>query len=87
MANDYLSATAFQAYVLCSDNMRFFVKTANAPATTAEQRVRILEKYVTYLGLAKEVNELEVKRLKGELSQNEEEQQLQKLVEKINTSK
>lgn len=87
LANDYFSATAFQAYILCSDNMRFFVKTANAPYTSTQQKVQILEKYVQYLGLSKEVNTLEVQRLKGDLSQKDEDLQLQKLIDKINSNK
>jgi hypothetical protein len=84
LANDYLSPSAFQAYVLCTDNMRFFVKTSNSLSTTIEQKSKVLEKYVKYLGLAKNVNELEVKRLKGDLSEADEEIQLQKLINEIN---
>lgn len=87
LANDYWSPTAFQAYILCTDNMRFFINSANAPATTQAQRVRVLDKYAVYLGFAKQVNDLEVQRLKGDLSQSDEEAALQKLMNQINNSK
>ncbi|MBS1573495.1 MAG: hypothetical protein JST62_13970 [Bacteroidetes bacterium] len=83
LANDYLSAAAFQAYVLCSDNMRFFVKSANGVTTTNEQKVQVLTKYLKYLDLAKKVNNLEIQRLKGSLSESDEDSQLQKLINEI----
>lgn len=87
LANDYFSAEAFQAYIVCSDNMRFFVKSANSSLTNPEQKVQVLNKYLKYLDLAKKVNNLEVERLKGNLSESEESVQLQKLITEINASK
>lgn len=87
LTNDYLSATAFQAYILCSDNMRFFVKSANATNTTNEQKVSVLEKYTKYLSLAKQINNLEVARLQDKISQSDEDVQLQKLINEINNNK
>ncbi len=87
LANDFLSSSAFQAYVLCSDNMRFFVKSANSATTTTQQKVQVLNKYLKYLDLAKKVNQLEIQRLMGRSSDADEEAQLQKLIQEINSNK
>ena len=51
LINDYFSSNAFQAYILCSDNMETFVKNANATNQPCERKLIIMEKYLKYLGL------------------------------------
>jgi hypothetical protein len=83
LINDYFSSNAFQAYILCSDNMETFVKNANATNQSSERKLIIMEKYLKYLGLAKQVNSLEIKRLNDEISEKEEEIELKKLTQQI----
>ena len=83
LVSDYFLSNAFQAYILCNDNLQTFVKSANATNATSEKKVQILEKYLAYLNLAKQVNTLEVKRLNGDISQSDEDQELQKLTKQI----
>lgn len=83
LVSDYFLSNAFQAYILCNDNLQTFVKSVNASNVTSEKKVLILEKYLAYLNLAKQVNILEVKRLNGDISQSDEDQELQKLTKQI----
>jgi uncharacterized membrane protein YwzB len=83
LINDYFSSNAFQAYILCSDNMETFVKNANATNQPSERKLIIMEKYLKYLGLAKQVNTLEIQRLNDEISEKEEEIELKKLTQQI----
>ena len=86
LVSDFFASNAFQAYILCSDNMQTFVKNANASNQSSSKKTIIMEKYLKYLGFAKQVNELEIKRLNGEFSQTEENNQLQTLTKKITTT-
>ena len=79
LVSDYFLSNAFQAYILCNDNLQTFVKGANAANASAEKKTKILEKYLAYLSLAKQVNSLEIKRLNGDISESDENQELQKL--------
>jgi len=83
LVSDYFLSNAFQAYILCNDNLQTFVKGANAPNASSEKKTQILEKYLAYLGLAKQVNTLEIKRLNGDISQSDENAELQKLTKQI----
>jgi len=83
LVSDYFLSNAFQAYILCNDNLQTFVKGANATNASSEKKTLILEKYLAYLNLAKQVNTLEIKRLNGDISQSEEDQELQKLTQQI----
>jgi hypothetical protein len=83
LVSDYFLSNAFQAYILCNDNLQTFVKSANATNATSEKKIQILEKYLAYLNLAKQVNTLEVKRLNGDISQSDEDLELQKLTKQI----
>ncbi|MDP9956663.1 hypothetical protein [Epilithonimonas hungarica] len=83
LVSDYFLSNAFQAYILCNDNLQTFVKSANATNATSEKKIQILEKYLAYLNLAKQVNTLEVKRLNGDISRSDEDQELQKLTKQI----
>ncbi len=87
LINDYFSSNAFQAYILCSDNMETFVKNANATNQTAEKKEKIIEKYLQYLSFAKQVNALEIQRLNGDISQSEEDASLTKLTQQITNTK
>ena len=70
-------------YILCNDNLQTFVKSANATNAPAEKKIQILQKYLAYLDLAKQINTLEIKRLNGDISQSDEDQELQKLTQQI----
>ncbi|TDX85944.1 hypothetical protein [Epilithonimonas xixisoli] len=83
LVSDYFLSNAFQAYILCNDNLQTFVKGANAANASAEKKTKILEKYFAYLSLAKQVNTLEIKRLNGDISESDENQELQKLTKEI----
>ncbi|MPS73407.1 MAG: hypothetical protein E2590_09700 [Chryseobacterium sp.] len=83
LVSDYFLSNAFQAYILCNDNLQTFVKSANATNASSEKKTLILEKYLAYLNLAKQVNTLEIKRLNGDISQSDEDQELQKLTKQI----
>lgn len=83
LVSDYFLSNAFQAYILCNDNLQTFVKSANASNVTSEKKVLILEKYLAYLNLAKQINTLEIKRLNGDISLSDEDQELQKLIQQI----
>ncbi len=83
LVSDYFLSNAFQAYILCNDNLQTFVKGANAANASSEKKTQILEKYLAYLGLAKQVNTLEIKRLNGDISQSDENNELQKLTKQI----
>jgi hypothetical protein len=87
LINDYFSSNAFQAYILCSDNMETFVKNANATNQSSERKLIIMEKYLKYLGLAKQVNTLEIQRLNDEISEKDEEVALKKLTQQIINNK
>lgn len=83
LVSDYFLSNAFQAYILCNDNLQTFVKSANATNALPEKKIQILQKYLAYLDLAKQINTLEIKRLNGDISQSEEDQELQKLTQQI----
>lgn len=83
LVSDYFLSNAFQAYILCNDNLQTFLKSANATNASSEKKTLILEKYLAYLNLAKQVNTLEIKRLNGDISQSDEDQELQKLTKQI----
>lgn len=87
LISDYFSSNAFQAYILCSDNMDTFVKNANAANQPSERKVIIMEKYLKYLGFAKQVNSLEIQRLNNEISEKEENTALEKLTQQIINNK
>lgn len=87
LVSDYFSSNAFQAYILCSDNLETLVKNANATNQNSAKKVSFMEKYLKYLGFAKQVNTLEIQRLNGEISQSDEDQSLQALTQQITTNK
>ena len=87
LISDYFSSNAFQAYILCSENMDVFVKNANATNKSSEKKVIIMEKYLKYLGFAKQVNNLEIERLNEQISEKDENLALEKLTQKIVNNK
>jgi len=87
LVSDYFSSNAFQAYILCSDNLETFMKNANSANQTSQKKRVIMEKYLQYLGFAKQVNNLEIQRLNGEISENNENADLEKLTQQIINNK
>ena len=83
LVGNYFSSNAFQAYILCDDNLRTFVMSANDKNLPVSRKVVILEKYLKYLGFAAQVNALEIKRLNGDISKSEADNQLKTLTQEI----
>jgi len=83
LVSDYFSSNAFQAYILCSDNMQTFVKHSNVTDVPDEKKIEILNKYLKYLDLAKQINNLEISKLNGNISQSAEDEQIQKLTKQL----
>ncbi|MFT4070483.1 MAG: hypothetical protein QM654_01020 [Dysgonamonadaceae bacterium] len=87
LVSDYFSSNAFQAYIMCSDNMGTFVKDLNATNVPIERKKAILNTYLKFLDLAKQVNTLEIQRLNGDISTGDENKALAKLNQEISTKK
>jgi hypothetical protein len=83
LVSEHFSSNAFQAYILCSDNMETFVKNANISHVTAERKMDVLNKYLKYLNLAKQINILEINKLNGEISQSKEDEEIKKLTQQL----
>ncbi|WP_027381412.1 hypothetical protein [Chryseobacterium daeguense] len=83
LVSEYFSSNGFQAYILCSDNMETFVMNANIANVPAERKTEILNEYLTYLNLAKQINLLEINKLKGDLSQSKEDEEIKKLTQQL----
>lgn len=82
---DYFTSNAFQSYILCTDNMRSFLKKINSENTADVSRLRLLNDFKAYLKIAKKINEIEIKYLHGTLSDTEETAELQKLSKSLIT--
>ena len=83
LVSEHFSSNAFQAYILCSDNMETFVTNANIQSIPAEKKMEVLDKYLKYLTLAKQINVLEINKLKGEISQSKEDEEIKKLTQQL----
>jgi hypothetical protein len=83
LVSEHFSSNAFQAYILCSDNMETFVTNANIQSIPAEKKMEVLDKYLKYLTLAKQINVLEISKLKGEISQSKEDEEIKKLTQQL----
>jgi hypothetical protein len=83
LVSEHFSSNAFQAYILCSDNMETFVKNANISHVTSERKMDVLNKYLKYLNLAKQINILEINKLNGEISQSKEDEEIKKLTQQL----
>lgn len=79
LVNDYFSSNAYQAYIICNDNMQSFIKRINSDKITDEHRMALLKDYKAYLQLAKQINKIELRRLQGDLSPSRETRELQEL--------
>jgi len=88
LVNDYFTPNAFQAYIVCIDNMETFVKNlGNTEQTNNGTKIEILNKYLKYLEFAKSLNQLEVERLEGNITEQQETNSLKIIVDQFTTSK
>ena len=88
LVNDYFTPNAFQAYIVCIDNMDTFVKNlGNTEQTNNGTKIEILSKYLKYLEFAKSLNQLEVERLEGNITEQQETNSLKIIVDQFTTSK
>ena len=79
LVSDYFSSNAFQAYILCNDNMQSFIKRINTDGISDERRIALLEDYKKYVKLAKNINNIELKLLQGKINSSDETKQLQQI--------
>jgi len=88
LVNDYFTPNAFQAYIVCTDNMETFVKNlANTEQNNNGTKIEILNRYLKYLEFAKSINNLEIERLGGNITEEQETSSLKKIVDQFTTSK
>jgi len=88
LVNDYFTPNAFQAYIVCIDNMETFVKNlGNAEQNNNGTKIEILNRYLKYLEFAKSINNLEIERLGGNITEEQETTSLKKIVDQFTTSK
>lgn len=88
LVNDYFTPNAFQAYIVCIDNMETFVKNlSNTEQNNNGTKIEILNRYLKYLEFAKSINNLEVERLGGNINEEQETTSLKKIVDQFTTSK
>ncbi|GGE47978.1 hypothetical protein EV200_104155 [Pedobacter psychrotolerans] len=88
LVNDYFTSNAFQAYIVCIDNMETFVKNlGNTEQTNNGTKIEILNRYLKYLEFAKSINHLEIERLGGNITEEQETSSLKKIVDQFTTSK
>ncbi|MFC1226622.1 hypothetical protein ACFE6N_22655 [Pedobacter sp. BG31] len=88
LVNDYFTPNAFQAYIVCIDNMETFVKNlSNTEQNNNGTKIEILNRYLKYLEFAKSINNLEVERLGGNITEEQETSSLKKIVDQFTTSK
>lgn len=79
LVNNYFSSNAFQAYIICNDNMQSFVKRINSDKISDEHRLALLQDYKAYIKLAKNLNKVELEKLQNKISPSEETKKLQEL--------
>lgn len=88
LVNDYFTPNAFQAYIVCIDNMETFVKNlSNTEQNNNGTKIEILNRYLKYLEFAKSINNLEIERLAGNITEEQETTSLKKIVDQFTTSK
>ncbi len=88
LVNDYFTSNAFQAYIVCIDNMETFVKNlSNAEQNNNGTKIEILNRYLKYLEFAKRINNLEIERLGGKITEEQETSSLKKIVDQFTISK
>ncbi|MFT4204065.1 MAG: hypothetical protein QM610_09150 [Chitinophagaceae bacterium] len=86
LVNSYFSANGFQAYILCMDGMENFVNNLNTAALSDDRKIKVVNAYMNYLTLATKINTLERDRINGDISQSDEDKQLQTIATQL-TSK
>ena len=79
LVNNYFSSNAFQAYIICNDNMQSFIRRINSDKITDEHRLALLHDYKSYIKLAKSINKVELEKLQDKISATEETNQLREL--------
>lgn len=79
LVNNYFSNNAFQAYIICNDNMQSFIKRINSDKISDSHRMSLFQDYKAYLKLAKSINNVELELLQGKISKSEETAKLQQL--------
>ena len=88
LVNNYFSANAFQAYIVCIDNMETFVKNLNNENQTNNvTKLEVLNRYLKYLEFAKSINKLEIERLDEKITEKQETESLKGIVDQFTTSK
>ncbi|WP_406827161.1 hypothetical protein [Pedobacter sp. KACC 23697] len=88
LVNDYFTPNAFQAYIVCIDNMETFVKNlGNTEQNNNGTKIEVLNRYLKYLEFAKSINNLEIERLGGGITEEQETSSLKKIVDQFTTSK
>lgn len=86
LVNDHFSSNAFKAYIVCIDNMETFVKNLNnVEQTNNSTKVEVLNSYLKYLEFAKGINNLEIQRLDGQITEQEETSSLEKIKDQFTT--
>lgn len=88
LVNSYFSANAFQAYIVCIDNMETFVKNLNNEnQTNNTTKLEVLRGYLKYLEFAKGINNLEIERLDEKITEEQETASLKTIVNQFTTLK
>lgn len=88
LVNNYFTPNAFQAYIVCIDNMGTFVKNLNnIDETNNGTKIEVLNSYLKYLEFAKSINNLEIERLNDNINEAQETASLKKIVDQFTTSK
>lgn len=88
LVNNHFTPNAFQAYIVCIDNMETFVKNLNNTAfDNSTTRIAVLNSYLKYLDFAKSINNLEIDRLGNKINETDQTASLKKIVDQFTTSK
>lgn len=88
LVNSHFSANAFQAYIVCIDNMETFVKNLNNEnQTNNTTKLQVLRGYLKYLESAKSINNLEIERLDEKITEEQETASLRTIVNQFTTLK
>jgi len=83
LVNTYFSANGYQAYILCIDGMENFVKNLNSATIPDNIKTKVINDYMNYMTLAEKINTLEVDRINGKISQNDENAQLKTIATQL----
>jgi hypothetical protein len=87
LVNNHFTPNAFQAYIVCIDNMETFVKNLNnAENDNNGTKIEVLSSYLKYLELAKKIDNLEIERLSDKITETQETESLKKVVAQFTTT-